>query len=391
MTSPARLPSPGPLEAGPGPLDPGEPVDLAVVGAGPCGIAAGAAARQSGLSTLLIDRGPLCDSLVRYPPYMSFFSTPEKLEIEDLPFVTVGRNPTRLEALTYYRRVTEYFGLPTRLYREVLGIRGGEGDFRLHLRAADDTGEENGREEWVRARRVVVATGGFHGPNLLEVPGEELPKVSHHYTEAHPYWNQDVVVVGGGNSAVEASLELFRAGSRVTLVHFLEDFDRGVKPWILPDIQNRVEKGEIGIRWRHRVREIRPRSVLLEEVAPARRTEEDSGTDAGKRPVALEGVEGSGEELPNDFVLALTGWKADPGLLLQMGVPVDEASGIPAHDPDTMETPVAGVFIAGVLAAGNDANQIFIENGRWHGRAIVAAITRRSEGVPGPRSPPGSR
>ena len=379
--SPPSLHGPGPIspDGEPPPLDPGEPVDLAVVGAGPCGIAAGAAARQAGLSTLLIDRGPLCDSLVRYPPYMSFFSTPEKLEIEELPFVTVGRNPTRLEALTYYRRVTEYFGLPTRLYREVLGIRGEAGDFRLHLRARarDGTGEETGREEWVRARRVVVATGGFHGPNLLKVPGEELPKVSHHYTEAHPFWNQDVVVVGGGNSAVEASLELFRAGSRVTLVHFLEDFDRGVKPWILPDIRNRVEKGEIGIRWRHRLREIRPRSVLLEEVAPAPRSEEDSGRDAGKRPVELEGVAGSVEELPNDFVLALTGWKADPGLLLQMGVPVDEASGIPAHDPDTMETPVAGVFIAGVLAAGHDANRIFIENGRWHGRAIVAAVTRR--------------
>jgi len=207
----------------------------------------------------------------------------------------------------------------------------------------------------VRARRVVVATGGFHGPNLLEVPGEELPKVSHHYTEAHPFWNQDVVVVGGGNSAVEASLELFRAGSRVTLVHFLADFDRGVKPWILPDIRNRVEKGEIGIRWRHRIREIRPGSVLLEEDSPS-------------RPV---------EELPNDFVLALTGWKADPGLLRQLGVPVDEVSGIPAHDPGTMETPVPGVFVAGVLAAGHDANRIFIENGRWHGRAIVAELTRR--------------
>jgi thioredoxin reductase (NADPH) len=314
---------------------------------------------------------------------MSFFSTPEKLEIEDLPFVTVGRNPTRLEALTYYRRVTEYFGLPTRLYRDVVEIQGGDGDFRLHLRAPSGrgagggAGEENGEGGWVRARRVVVATGGFHGPNLLEVPGEELPKVRHHYTEAHPYWNQDVVVVGGGNSAVEASLELFRAGSRVTLVHFLEDFDRGVKPWILPDIRNRLEKGEIGIRWRHRVQEIRPGSVLLEEVAPARGTEEGSGRDAGKRPVELERVRGSVEELPNDFVLALTGWKADPGLLRQVGVPVDEASGIPAHDPESMETPVPGVFIAGVLTAGHDANRIFIENGRWHGRAIVAAITRR--------------
>lgn len=380
MTSPPSLP----FEPRSVPFDPSGPVDLAVVGAGPCGIAVGAAARQAGFSTLLIDKGPLCDSLVRYPPYMSFFSTPEKLEIEGLPFVTSGRNATRLEALTYYRRIAEYFRLPTQLYREVVEIRGAEGNFRLRTRT------RSGKEEALLARRVVVATGGFHGPNLLEVPGEDLPKVSHHYTEAHPYWNQHVVVVGGGNSAVETSLELFRAGARVTLVHFLEDFDRGVKPWILPDIHSRLSDGEIRVRWRHRIREIRDESVLLEEVAPVLGMGQSSGLDVGKRPAELRAVEGSIEELPNDFVLALTGWTADPGLLLQVGVPVDEASGVPTHDPATMETPVPGVFIAGVLAAGHDANRIFIENGRWHGRAIVAALDeQRSAGDTFDRNPPG--
>jgi thioredoxin reductase (NADPH) len=351
-TDPGSTPPTRADHSTPGSPDPGRygstPVDLAVVGAGPCGIAAGAAARRAGLVPLLVDRGPLCDSLVRYPPYMTFFSTPEKLEIEGLPFVTAGRNPTRLEALTYYRRVTEYFRLPTRLYTEVTEIRGGEGDFRLHLRSP------SGAEVVVAARRVVVATGGFHGPNLLGVPGEDLPKVRHHYTEAHPYWDRDVVVVGGGNSAVEASLELFRVGARVTLVHFLDDFDRGVKPWVLPDIRNRMAQGEVAVRWGTRVAEIGWDAVVLRP--------EGSGPD---------------EELPNHFVLALTGWKADPALLRQAGVPVDEDTGVPVHDPETLETPVPGLFIAGVLAAGHDANRIFIENGRWHGRAIVEALAGR--------------
>lgn len=320
-------------------------MDLAIVGAGPCGIAAGAAAQKAGLRAALFDRGALCQSLLHYPPYMSFFSTPEKLEVEALPFVTAERNPTRREALAYYRRVAEYFVLDARLYRDVVEVSGSKGDFQVRTRDRD------GAEEVARARNVVIATGGFHGPNLLEVPGEELPKVFHHYTEPHPYWKQDVLVVGGGNSAVEASLELFRTGARVTLVHFLGDFDRGVKPWILPDIRNRVEKGEVAVRWRHRVAEIRSRSVVL-------RREET----------------GELEELPNDWVLALTGWKADPTLLRRLGVPVDRATGVPAHDPETMETPVPGVFIAGVLAAGHDANRIFIENGRWHGRAIVEVV-----------------
>lgn len=320
-------------------------LDLAIVGAGPCGIAAGAAAHEAGLQAALIDRGALCQSLLHYPPYMSFFSTPEKLEVEELPFVTSDRNPTRREALVYYRKVAEYFNLDVRPYLDVRSVSGEKGDFRLHTLAGDGT------EQVIRSRNVVIATGGFHDPNLLEVPGEELSKVLHHYTEPHPYWRQDVLVVGGGNSAVEASLELFRTGARVTLVHFLDDFDRGVKPWILPDIRNRVEKGEVVARWEHRVAEIRPRSVLV-------RHEETGET----------------EELANDWVLALTGWKADPTLLHDLGVPVDPTTGVPAHDPDTLETPVPGVYIAGVLAAGHDANRIFIENGRWHGRTIVEAI-----------------
>jgi thioredoxin reductase (NADPH) len=342
-------------------------LDLIVIGAGPCGIAVGAAARKAGLHPLLLDRGPLCDSLVRYPPYMTFFSTPEKLEVEGLPFVTASRNATRLEALNYYRRVTEFFELPTSLYSEVVDIRGEKGAFEVRCRRDD------GREEIHLGKHVVMATGGFHDPNLLGVPGEDLPKVRHYYTEPHPFWRQEVVVVGGSNSAVEAALELFRVGARVTLVHFRDGLDAGVKPWVLPDIQKRIENGEIVVRWRHRLREIRPDSVVLEGGF-------DDPACAGKvphwAPDPGPSTEPFREILPNDFVFALTGWKADPSLLLRLGVPVDPVTGIPAHNPETLETPVAGVFIAGVLIAGHDANRIFIENGRWHGRSIVEGLIR---------------
>ncbi len=325
----------------------GKSVELAVIGAGPCGLAVGAAARRSGIHSALFDRGPLCASLVDYPPYMSFFSTPENLEVEGVPFVTSDTNPTRKEALAYYRGVARYFELDVRQYQEALSVeREGEA-FVLRTRT------HAGAEEAWRAEAVVVATGGFHEPNPLGVPGEDLPKVSHYYREAHPYWRQDVVVVGGGNSAVESTLELFRTGARVTLVHFGSDFDPGVKPWLLPDIRNRIAKGEVEVRWRTRVTQIRPGSILLRN---------ESG--------------GAMEEVPNDWVLALTGWRPEPKLLRSMGIPVDEETGVPAHNPETMETPVPRVFLAGVLAAGLDANRIFIETGRLHGRRIVEEILR---------------
>jgi thioredoxin reductase (NADPH) len=273
---------------------------------------------------------------------MSFFSTAEKLEIADLPFTTSLPNPTRREALNYFRGVARHFSLDVRQYREIEKVTAAAEGFRLHIRSAA------GRREDIRAGGVVIATGGFDSPNLLGIPGEELPKVSHYYNEAHPYWNQDVVVIGGSNSAVECALELFRVGARVTLVHFEGDLDRGVKPWLFPDIRNRIEKGEVQVRWRTRAVEIFPESIRL-------RSEET----------------GVVEEIPNDFVLAMTGWKPDTSLLRELGVAIDPVTGVPAHDPTTMETPVPNVFVAGVIAAGFDANRIFIENGRDHGALIV--------------------
>jgi thioredoxin reductase (NADPH) len=325
-------------------------MDVAVIGAGPCGIAAGAALKKAGLKAVLFDKGCITASIVDYPPYMTFFSTARNLELEDVPFVVPGGKPTRQEALIYYRRVTEHFELDVRQYEEVLAVEGKHPSFSLRTRRQSD-----GEETVYEADSVVLATGGFHEPNFLDVPGEDLPKVMHYYTEPYPYYDQDVVVVGAGNSAVESALELFRAGARVTMVHFGDTIDRGVKPWVVPDIANRLEKKEIPSLFRSRIHEIRPRSVLVE----------NTGT-------------GQITEIPNDFVFAMTGWRPDRSILKSLGVHIDAETGIPKHDVRSMETNVRGIYIAGVLAAGYNANKIFIENGKWHGGIIAQSIIHRS-------------
>jgi thioredoxin reductase (NADPH) len=330
-------------------------LDLAVIGAGPCGLAVGVAAKRARLTCSLFDKGPVAASLMRYPLYMTFFSTPDKLEI-GVPFVTAGDKPTRREALTYYRKVAEHFELDVRQYHTVRRVTRTADELELvaeHPGAAEP--------ETIRCRQVVFATGYFESPNLLGVPGENLPHVSHFFGEAHPYWQQRVVVVGGGNSAVEAALELCRVGARVTVVHFLGEFDRGVKPWVLPDITNRVKEGRVAVRWCSRVVEI-----------------------ARSHVVVRRDPDGERETLPADFVLALTGYAADLSLLRSVGVTVDEASGVPRHAPDTLETNIPGVYVAGVLASGFDANKIFIENGREHGGRICAHIKSKP-----PRVAPG--
>jgi len=330
-------------------------LDLVVIGAGPCGLAVGVAAKRAHLACSLFDKGPVVSSLQRYPLYMTFFSTPEKLEI-GVPFVTAGDKPTRREALAYYRRVAEHFELDVRQYHAVVRVERTAEGFELdaqHPGAAEP--------ETIRSRHVVYATGYFESPNLLDVPGEDLPHVSHFFVEPHPYWQQRVVVVGGGNSAVEAALELSRVNARVTLVHFLSDFDRGVKPWVLPDITNRVKEGRVAVRWCSRVVEITRSHVVV-------RRDPD----------------GDRETVPADFVVALTGYRADLRLLRSLGVQVDDTTGVPRHDPVTMETNVRGVYIAGVLSSGFDANKIFIENGREHGGRICDHIKSKP-----PRVAPG--
>lgn len=321
--------------------------DIAVVGAGPCGIAVGVAARRAGLSCVLFDRGAVTESVSRYPTYTTFFSGPEKLEIDGLPFTTAGDKPTRREALRYFRKVVAYYGLDVHQYEEVAAVRREGEAFVLDTRRADAAGS-------YRARNVVVATGYFDTPRRLDLPGADLPKVVHYFADPFPYFQQEVVVVGAGNSAADAALTCWREGARVTLVHLFEGLDRNIKPWVRPDIENRIAEGAIPALWRHRLVEIRPREVVVESL------------ETGERRI-----------LPNDWVLAMTGFVPDSHLLRDLGVEIDAETGIPAHDRGTMETNARGVFIAGVLAAGYDANKIFIENGKLHGPLIADAVAGR--------------
>lgn len=318
--------------------------DVAVVGAGPCGIAVGVAAANAGLRCVLFDRGAVTESVYRYPTYTTFFSGPEKLEIDGLPFTTAGDKPTRREALRYFRKVVSYYGLDVRQYEGVEAVERHRADFVLRTRRADGAGEH-------RARNVVIATGYFDTPRRLDVPGADLPKVVHYFADPFPYFQQDVVVIGAGNSAADAALTCWREGARVTLVHLFEGLDRNIKPWVRPDIENRIAEGSIPALWRHRLLSILPREVVVESL------------DTGEV-----------RTLPNDWVLAMTGYVPDSHLLRELGVGIDRETGIPTHDRATMRTNVPGVFIAGVLAAGLDANKIFIENGKLHGPLIAAAI-----------------
>lgn len=318
-------------------------VDLLIVGGGPCGLAAAISAQRAGLVPLVIEGASVVSTITQYPTYVRFFSTAEKLSLGDLPFIVATEKPTRRDALAYYRAVVRHFHIPLRQYERVSAIvRDGDG-FVVH------SDSRSRGEQRTRAKAVVVATGYFGSPNYLHVPGEDLPQVSHVYREGHEAFDQDVVVVGGGNSAAEAALDLWRSGARVTLVHFGPTFDKKIKPWVLPDFLNREKEGSIAARWESRIEAIERNHVLI--MSPR------------------------GEErLKADQVYVMTGFAPNTDLLREAGVPIDPVTGIPQHDPETLETSVPNLFIAGVVVAGFDANKVFIENGRYHGDKIVARI-----------------
>ena len=327
--------------------------DLLIVGGGPCGLAAAISAQRAGLAPLVVESQVICSTIAQYPTYVRFFSTAEKLSIGGVPFVIATEKPTRRDALSYYRAVVRHFDVPLRQYERVTHIDASARPFMVHSRTLA------GHERQTRANAVVVATGYFGSPNRISVPGEDLPHVSHVYREGHEAFLQNALVVGGGNSAAEAALDLWRSGANVTLVHFGPTFDKRIKPWVLPDLENRIREGSIAARWNSRVARIEGDHVCI-------MTDERM------------------ERLDATRVYLLTGFAPDVGLLRDVGVPIESTTGIPDHNPDTLETSVPGLFIAGVVVAGFDANKIFIENGRYHGDKIVARIL-------GQRPPPEPR
>ena len=327
--------------------------DVVVVGAGPCGLAAAISLGRAGFRTVVIDADCVVSSITQYPTYASFFSTAEKLSLGGLPFVITEAKPSRRDALAYYRAVVRYFGISVRQYERVLAIEGRAPDFAVRTR------NRSGVVRTMSARAVVVATGYWGSPNLLKVPGEDLPHVTHAYREGHAAFQQSALVVGGGNSAAEAALDLWRAGATVTIVHFGPEFDKKIKPWILPDLMNRIAEGAICAAWNARVTAITPEVVDIRH------------------------ADGTTARIASEHVFLLTGFAPNVDLLRDARVPIDAVTGIPEHNPATLETAVAGLFIAGVVTAGYDANKIFIENGRFHGDFIAARLLGTS-----PPSPP---
>ena len=319
--------------------------DLVIVGAGPCGLAAAISAQKAGLRPVVIESQVAVSTIAAYPAYVRFFSTAEKLAIGELPFVIATEKPSRRDALAYYRAVVTHFSVPLRQRERVTAIERQSAGDGFVVRSRTQAGEERR----TRGRAVVVATGYFGSPNRIGVPGEDLPHVSHTYHEGHEAFLQDAVVVGGGNSAAEAALDLWRSGARVTLVHFGPTFDKKIKPWVLPDFTNRVKEGVIAARWDARVVAIEPEHAVI-------RTPQGQG------------------RLKADRVYIMTGFAPSLDLLRESGVPIDRETGIPAHNPETLETSVPGLYIAGVVVAGYDANKVFIENGRYHGDRIVAHL-----------------
>ena len=320
--------------------------DVVIVGAGPAGLAAAIAAKKAGLSYQVIEKGALVNSLLHYPTEMVFFTTPELMEVGGLPFTSPNDKPSRMEALRYYRRVTDTYDLDIVFDETVALIRQEPGEgFIVETHGA------HGRGRHVAGRAVVMATGAYDFPNLMGVPGEDLPHVSHYFTAPHAFYRKQVVIVGGKNSAAEAALELYRAGARVTIVHRRPALGDSIKYWVKPDIENRIKEGSIAARFNTNVVKITPTTVVVDS-------------------------DGALDELPADGVFLLTGYISDNRLLRAAGVEIDPDTCGPRHDPETYETNVKGLYVIGAMVAGKASGRIFIENGRFHGQVAIDVIAR---------------
>lgn len=325
-----------------------EHFDVAIVGAGPTGLACGIELQRRGISTVLFDKGCVVNSIYHYPINLVFFTTPELLEIGDIPMTSLNEKPGRTEALKYYRRVADHYGLDIHQYERVLGFEGTENRFTVRTTKAD------GENCCYGAKKIILASGYYDIPNRLNVPGEELPKVIHYYREAHPYYDHDVLIVGAKNSACIGALELFWTGARVTMVHRGAGISHNVKYWIKPNIENRISCGEVKAYFHSSVKEIRKHDVILK-------------TPEGEVTVK------------NDFVFAMTGYRPDFEFMADHGIHLDPETSKPITNPTTLESERAGVYLAGVIVAGTHTNEIFIENGRFHGKVIAQAISKSLE------------
>ena len=316
-------------------------LDILIVGAGPAGLSLAIEAQRAGLSYEVIEKGALVNSILRYPTEMTFFSTPSLLEIGGVPFSTPNANPTRQEGLGYYRRVAEHYDLNIRFEEKLIDLKPDEHGFVV-----------TSSKRTIAARIVVLATGYFDNPKLIGVPGESLPTVEHYYTEAHPYFRRKVAVIGSKNSAAEAALDLCRHGAEVTMIVRGPALGKNVKYWLKPNLENRIKSGAIRVHYDSKIVAFEAGGVLIEKNGGAIRVE-------------------------CDHVFALTGYQPNVDLLRLCGVEVDSTTLIPSHNPDTFETNVPGLFIAGSVACGCETGTIFIENGRLHAFTIVGVAQRR--------------
>lgn len=324
-----------------------ELLDVLIVGAGPTGLACAIEAVANRIKVLVVEKGVLVNSVYNYPTTMTFFTSRERLEIGDLPLPSLNTKPRRAEALEYYRRVADFYRLPMHFYERVMAVKGENGDFRVETETTD------GRRGEYGTKKIIIATGYYDLPNLLGIPGEELPKVSHYYTDPHPYYRRKVAVIGGANSAAVAGLDLFRHGAEVTLIYREAELSRHIKYWIRPDLENRIKEGSIQAIPEAEVKEIAPGWICV--------------------------VTKNGQTLrvENDFVFALTGYHPDFNFLRRAGVEIDPQTQRPRCDPETLESNIPGIYLAGVIIAGMDTNEIFIENGRFHGKQIIAHIQKK--------------
>ncbi|MFF2497721.1 YpdA family putative bacillithiol disulfide reductase [Peribacillus sp. NPDC058075] len=310
--------------------------EVIIIGGGPCGLAAAIALKEVGIQSLIIEKGNVVDSIYRYPTHQTFFSSSEKLEIGDVAFIIENRKPVRNQALAYYREVVRRKELRINKFEKVEKVEKREdGKFLVKTSKSDYT-----------ALHVIVSTGYYDHPNYMCIPGEQLPKVFHYFKEGHPYFNSDVAVIGGKNSSVDAALELVKSGARVSVLYRGSDYSPSIKPWVLPEFESLVRNGTIKMEFNANVDRITEDSVIYR-------------------------VGDEEKVIKNDFVFAMTGYHPDHSFLASMGITIDKETGRPAYNEETMETNVKGVYIAGVLAAGNNANEIFIENGRFHGGLIA--------------------